>query len=54
MDEWSGELDRMTDETDDAMWFTVDELRSLPDLMPMYLETVEDCLAVEEGGFLVK
>ena len=54
VDEWSGELDRITDETDDAMWFSVDELRSLPDLMPMYLETVEDCLAVGEGGFLVK
>ena len=54
VDEWSGELDRITDETDDAMWFSVDELRSLPDLMPMYFETIEDCLAMGEGGFLVK
>ena len=54
VDEWSGGLNRITDETDDARWFTVDELRYLPDLMPMYLETVEDCLAVGEGGFVVK
>ncbi len=54
VDGWSGELDRVTDETDDAMWFSVDELRSLPDLMPMYFETIEDCLATREGGFLVK
>ena len=54
VDEWSGGLNRITDETDDARWFTVDELRSLPDLMLMYLETVEDCLAVGEVGFLVK
>ena len=54
VDGWSGELDRVTDETDDARWFTLEELRGLPDLMAMYLETVEDCLAVEEGGFVVK
>ena len=54
VDEWNGELNRITDETDDARWFTVEELRSLPDLMPMYLETVEDCLAMGEGGFVVK
>ena len=55
VDEWSGELQRTTDETDDAQWFTVDELRSLPDLMPSYLETIEDCLDVgEKGKFLVK
>ena len=54
IDGWSGELNRITDETDDARWFSVDELRSLPDLMPMYLETVEDCLAMGEGGFVVK
>ena len=54
VDEWSGELDRVTDETDDARWFTVEELRSLLDLMLMYLETIEDCLAMGEGGFLVK
>ena len=54
IDGWSGELQRRTDETDDARWFTVEELCSLPDLMPMYLETVEDCLAMGEGGFVVK
>ena len=52
---WRGELQRTTNETDDARWFTVDELRELPDLMPSYLETIEDCLAVgESGGFVVK
>ena len=35
---WSGELQTTTNETDDARWFTIDELRMLPDLMPMYLE----------------
>ena len=55
VDDWSGELRRETDETDDARWFSVDELRALPDLMGMYLETVEDCLRVErDGGFVVK
>ncbi len=54
VDGWSGDLNRITDETDDARWFTVDELRYLPDLMAMYLETVEDCLAMGEGGFVVK
>ena len=55
VDEWSGELQRSTNETDDARWFTVEELRELPDLMPSYLETIEDCLAVgESGGFVVK
>ena len=52
---WSGELRRRTDETDDAGWFTVEELRGLPNLMGMYLETVEDCLRVGDcGGFVVK
>ena len=52
---WSGELQRTTNETVDAQWFEVEELRALPDLMPMYLETIEDCLAVGDGGsFVVK
>ena len=55
VDDWSGELRRTTNETDDARWFTADELRKLPDLMPSYLETIEDCLvAGERGGFVVK
>ena len=55
VDEWSGELRRETEETDDARWFSVEDLRGLEDLMGMYLETVEDCLAnLEGGGFVVK
>ena len=55
VDEWRGDLQTTTDETDDARWFTVEELRELGDLMGMYLETVEDCLEVGEGGgFVVK
>lgn len=55
VDDWSGELRRETEETADARWFSVAEVRALPDLMGMYLETVEDCLGVgESGGFVVK
>ena len=55
VDEWSGELQITTNETDDGRWFTVDQLRSLSDLMPMYLETIEDCLGTRESGdFVVK
>ena len=55
VDAWSGELRTTTDETDDARWFSVDELRALPDLMPMYLETIEDCLGMgRDGGFIVR
>ena len=54
VDRWLGELLRRTDETDDARWFAVEELRGLPDLMPSYLETIEDCLEVGDGGFVVK
>ena len=55
VDEWSGELQTTTNETDDARWFTIDELRMLPDLMPMYLETIEDCLTADrDGRFVVK
>lgn len=55
VEDWSGELRQTTDETDDARWFTINQVRSLPDLMPMYLETLEDCLANREsGGFVVK
>ncbi len=55
VDEWSGELQRTTNETDDARWFSVDVLRVLPDLMGSYRETIEDCLEVGEGGgFVVK
>ena len=55
VDEWSGELNRITDETDDARWFTVDDLRRLPDLMDMYLETIEDCLGMGvQRDFVVK
>ena len=54
VDEWSGDLLRQTNETDDARWFDIDELRALSDLMPAYLETIEDCLALRAGGFVVK
>ena len=55
VDEWSGGLLRTTDETDDARWFSVGELRGLEDLMESYREAVEDCLSVAEGGgFVVK
>ncbi len=55
VDEWSGELQTTTNETDDAKWFTVDELRSLSDLMPMYLETIDDCLEMcGSSEFVVK
>ncbi len=55
VDEWSGELQQTTDETDDARWFTVDELRGSKDLMGMYLETIEDCLIYEaDNSFVVK
>ena len=53
--DWDGDVVRETDETVDAGWFTVSELRGMRDFMPMYLETVEDCLLVGEGsGFVVK
>ena len=55
VDAWSGALRTTTDETDDARWFTPGELRSLSDLMPMYLETIEDCLEARvSGDFVVK
>ncbi len=55
VDEWSGELQQTTDETDDARWFTVDELRGLKDLMGMYLETIKDCLIYRtDNSFVVK
>ena len=54
VDQWSGDLQKTTDETDDARWFTVKELRGLDDLMDSYRETIEDCLTVEDKGFVVK
>lgn len=52
---WGGQLRQTTDETDDARWFTFDQIRSLPDLMPMYLETIEDCLSPRSNSdFIVK
>ncbi len=51
---WSGTLLSTTNETDDARWFTINALRALPDLMPMYLETIEDCVSLGEGEFVVK
>lgn len=55
VDEWSGQLQTTTNETDDAQWFKPEELRALPNLMPMYLETIEDCLAMERtSDFVVK
>ena len=55
VEDWSGELQTTTNETDDARWFTIDALRLLPDLMPMYLETIEDCLTADrDGSFMVK
>jgi len=51
--EWNGTLVSETDETLDARWFTLEELRNLHDLMPMYLETIEDCMAFD-GKFVVK
>ena len=54
VNEWSGTLQTTTNETDDARWFTIAELRKLPDLMPMYLETIEDCLRVGGGTIQVK
>lgn len=53
--DWEGDVMRETDETVDADWFTVSKLRAMRDFMPMYLETVEDCLlAGEDSGFVVK
>ena len=55
VDEWSGELRRTTDETEDARWFEVEELRGLGDLMGSYREAVEDCLANQrDGKFVIK
>ena len=55
VDRWSGELLRKTDETEDARWFTVEELRGLGDLMESYRETVEDSLAFQnDGKFVIK
>ena len=55
VDKWSGELQRATNETDDAQWFTTDEIRSLSDLMPMYLESIEDCLTSRDHvDFVIK
>ena len=55
VDEWSGNLLRTTDETDDAQWFSIDELPNLTDLMPMYLETIEDCIdSKRNNSFVVK
>ncbi len=56
VDRWGGELMRTTNETEDARWFTPDEIRKLPEVMPMYLETIEDCLASDFDAldFIVK
>ena len=55
VEKWSGNLKQTTDETDDAQWFTIDQIRSLSDLMPMYLETIEDCLSQPSNAdFVVK
>jgi ADP-ribose pyrophosphatase YjhB (NUDIX family) len=53
VNERTGELKRQTDETTDARFFTLDELQALPDLMPMYLECIEDCLR-SDGTVIVK
>ncbi len=53
VDKWSGTLVTNTNETLDARFFAVAALRALPDLMPMYLECVEDCLRFD-GTFIVK
>jgi ADP-ribose pyrophosphatase YjhB (NUDIX family) len=53
VDRWAGSLQTHTDETTDARFFTPDELRRLPDLMPMYLECIEDCLRFD-GTVIVK
>ena len=54
VDAWEGQLLRQTNETADAQWFTRDQLRKLPDLMPMYREAIEDCLNSSETSFVVK
>lgn len=54
VDAWEGQLQRQTDETDDAQWFTLDQLRKLPDLMPMYLEAIEDCFNSNAKSLTVK
>ncbi len=53
VDRWNGNLQTRTNETTDARFFAPDELRRLPDLMPMYLECIEDCLSFV-GKFIVK
>lgn len=53
VDEWRGELQTQTNETTDARFFSPEELRKLPGLMPMYLECIEDCLRFD-GMVIVK
>ena len=53
VDAWDGKLRSETCETVDANWFTLDELLRLPDLMPMYLEAVEDCFS-SATSFIMK
>jgi len=50
IDEWKGELVQETDETIDARFFGLDEL---PELPPVYRETLED-LQAYDGDLILK
>ena len=50
VDEWEGELVRVTDETSDIGFFPLDKL---PDTHDIYIETLED-LKRFDGEFIVK
>ncbi|MEF3306061.1 NUDIX domain-containing protein [Paenibacillus sp. GYB003] len=50
IEEWSGELLTETDETTDAAFFALD---ALPDIPPLYRETIEDWQTYAASGEIV-
>jgi ADP-ribose pyrophosphatase YjhB (NUDIX family) len=50
VEEWEGEIVRRTEETTDCRFFDPD---ALPDLPPLYAETVEDLQAYDRDGVFI-
>jgi ADP-ribose pyrophosphatase YjhB (NUDIX family) len=50
VEEWAGEITPRTDETTDCRFF---EIESLPELPPVYAETIEDLKSYDTGGPLI-
>ncbi|WP_062107413.1 NUDIX domain-containing protein [Bacillus niameyensis] len=50
VEQWSGQLLEETDETAEAKFFSLDEL---PDIPPLYLETIEDLKSYRRNGQVI-